>query len=112
MQALILHRSTKRSSADYIRYALFSFRHLTKLILFAFLIYLQALSKGISDTLSGWIFGTQPFVQFLISPIFGKLVSFDLLLNMKSCFHDIKKNQEAWQQGDPLFEHKDSATTE
>ena len=36
---------------------------------------LQALKKGISDTLSGWIFGTQPFVQFLISPMFGKLVS-------------------------------------
>ncbi|KAH3844710.1 MFS-type transporter SLC18B1-like [Dreissena polymorpha] len=34
----------------------------------------EALSKGVSDTLSGWIFGTSPFVQFLVSPFIGKLI--------------------------------------
>lgn len=37
--------------------------------------FFQALNKGVSDTLSGWIFGISPFVIFLISPFIGKLVS-------------------------------------
>ncbi|WAR19817.1 S18B1-like protein [Mya arenaria] len=34
----------------------------------------EALAKGVSDTLSGWIFGTSPFVQFLVAPFIGKLM--------------------------------------
>ncbi|XP_060579809.1 MFS-type transporter SLC18B1-like [Ruditapes philippinarum] len=34
----------------------------------------EALKKDVSDTLSGWIFGTSPFVQFLASPFIGKLM--------------------------------------
>ena len=35
----------------------------------------QARHKGISDALSGWVFGIFALVQCLTSPIFGKLVS-------------------------------------
>ncbi|XP_045187398.2 MFS-type transporter SLC18B1-like [Mercenaria mercenaria] len=34
----------------------------------------EALKKDVSDTLSGWIFGTSPFVQFVMSPVIGKLM--------------------------------------
>jgi uncharacterized membrane protein (DUF485 family) len=34
----------------------------------------KASSVGVSDTVSGWIFGVFALVQFLTSPIFGKLV--------------------------------------
>lgn len=34
----------------------------------------EALSKGVSDTVSGWIFGISPFVQFIMSPVIGKLI--------------------------------------
>ena len=35
----------------------------------------QANDKNVNDTISGWIFGSFALVQFLTSPIFGKLVS-------------------------------------
>lgn len=36
----------------------------------------EALKKDVSDTLSGWIFGISPFIQFLASPVIGKLMPF------------------------------------
>lgn len=37
----------------------------------------EALQKGLSDTLSGFIFSFYAFVMFTTSPIFGKLVNVD-----------------------------------
>ena len=34
----------------------------------------QAATKNVSDAISGWIFGAFAFTQFLISPVFGRLV--------------------------------------
>lgn len=34
----------------------------------------QANDKNVNDTISGWIFGSFALVQFLTSPLFGKLV--------------------------------------
>jgi len=39
------------------------------------IVCLQAAKKGVSDTTSGFIFGVFALVQFITSPIFGKLVS-------------------------------------
>ena len=36
--------------------------------------WLQAAKKGVSDTMSGVIFGMFALVQFITSPIFSKLV--------------------------------------
>ena len=38
------------------------------------IVCLQAAKKGVSDTTSGFIFGVFALVQFITSPIFGKLV--------------------------------------
>ena len=42
-----------------------------------YFLYFQANDKNVNDTISGWIFGSFALVQFLTSPIFGKLVSFN-----------------------------------
>ena len=35
----------------------------------------QAELKGVSSSISGWIFGVYSLTQFLVSPIVGKIVS-------------------------------------
>ena len=35
----------------------------------------QAEQRGMSDTVVGWVFGVYALVQFLTSPLFGKMVS-------------------------------------
>ena len=39
-----------------------------------FLFSLQADAKGLSKTISGWVFGSFALTQFIFSPIFGKMV--------------------------------------
>ena len=39
------------------------------------ILYMQASEKDVNETISGWVFGVFALVQFLTSPIFGRLVS-------------------------------------
>ena len=44
----------------------------------------QASSKGVSSTITGWIFGIFALVQFVTSPIFGKFVSQYIIFKNKT----------------------------
>ena len=48
------------------------------------IVCLQAAKKGVSDTTSGFIFGVFALVQFITSPIFGKLVRRLLVIHYKT----------------------------